>query len=68
MALLIEPDRRVEGPAVDVFRVIFETTFDVLRLTLPESEADAIAHQHLRHIHEALADAGFIVRDYINET
>lgn len=67
MALIIELDRRIEGPAFDVLQVIFDTTYDVLRLTLTDNEADAIAHQHLRHIHQALADAGYIVRELQGE-
>jgi hypothetical protein len=62
--LLSEPDSAIEGPTEDVLRVIFETTWRLLRETMGDDQADAIALRHLVRVHTALADAGLVVRDY----
>jgi hypothetical protein len=65
--LLAEPNSRIEGPTEDVMRVVFETTWNLLREQLGDDVADRVALAHMVRAHGALADAGYVVRDYASE-
>lgn len=66
--LLTEPGSRVEGPTEDLMRVLFYVTWQAgIDYGLSMTEADQLALKVLPRIHQALGDAGLIVRDLANE-
>ena len=62
--LLTEPGSRVEGPTADVLRVIFETTWYLLRETTTDDQADQTAMMLVGRLHETLKVHGYVVRDF----
>jgi len=63
--LLTEPGSRIEGPAVDVLRVLYHVVHEAaVEHGMGELEADGLTLRLLPRIHQALADRGYVVRDY----
>jgi len=62
--LLTEPGSRIEGPTQDVLRVIFESTWYLLRESATDDQADDAAMRLVARLHEALRNHGYIVRDF----
>lgn len=62
--LLTEPGSTVEGPTEDVLRVLFEQTWYLLRESMTDDQADRAALTLLGRLHDALTQAGFVVRQY----
>jgi hypothetical protein len=66
--LLTEPGSRVEGETPDVLRVLFHTLVAALAdRGWTEEDADRFALGLLPRMHDALATAALVVRDYANE-
>jgi hypothetical protein len=66
--LLTEPGSRIEGDTADVLRVLFhEVHTAAVEHGLGELGADALALRLLPRMHQALADRGYVVRDYARE-
>jgi hypothetical protein len=62
--LLTEPGSRIDGPTEDVLRVIFESTWYLLRESTTDDRADDAAMRLVGRLHEALRIHGYIVRDF----
>ena len=66
--LLTEPGSRVEGSTEDILRVVFYVIHEAsVADGSGELEADRFALMLLPRIHQALADRGYVVRDYASE-
>jgi hypothetical protein len=61
--LLSEPHTTITGQTEDVLAVVFEVTWRLLRESMTDDDADALALRHLVRAHTALADAGLVVRE-----
>jgi hypothetical protein len=62
--LLTEPGSRIDGPTEDVLRVIFESTWYLLRESTTDDLADDAAMRLVGRLHESLRIHGYIVRDF----
>ena len=62
--LLTEPGSRIEGPTSDVLRVIFESTWYMLRESSTDDQADEAAMRLVARLHESLRLHGYVIRDF----
>jgi hypothetical protein len=61
--MLLEDGTRIEGPASEVLAVLFGVQVALLQeLTMPPAAAMSAAEVQTARIHDALARAGYVVR------
>ena len=61
--MLLEEGSQIEGPAGDVLDCILRVqVLELEALGMPRTDAIAAAELHMARIHEALARAGYVVR------